>query len=344
VFSLLSGALLGLVPPQPSLGKTRPDFDLGFLTSRDGEKCKALLVSFASVAPLLPRCGHEMLSFQRSVAPAGEQRERLEDDFWPQCPRQLCPVAVRADGTKDDVPQALHADFANAFVGGGVLMGLTASEEVTFTVCPELLVSMLFCERMLDYEAIVIAGAQRWARHTGYGSSFACGGMADGACEAAALDGLMRRPMHMVAMDALEACGDGSAQFEQAAMRRELLKALVAFRGDEAEAEGGGRLRPVATGNWGCGTFGGDPQLKFLLQWMACSVAGREMVYFTHGDSRIQPQVDAVVEVLSGRTVGEVWRLLGPRALRGGECLPFSFGRLLAEAQQQKPRGQCAIC
>ena len=27
----------------------------------------------------------------------------------------------------------------------------------------------------------------------------------------------------------------------------------------------------VATGNWGCGAFGGDPELKAIIQWLAAS-------------------------------------------------------------------------
>lgn len=27
----------------------------------------------------------------------------------------------------------------------------------------------------------------------------------------------------------------------------------------------------VATGNWGCGVFGGDPEVKIMLQWLAIS-------------------------------------------------------------------------
>lgn len=27
----------------------------------------------------------------------------------------------------------------------------------------------------------------------------------------------------------------------------------------------------IATGNWGCGIFGGDPQIKCMIQWMAAS-------------------------------------------------------------------------
>lgn len=27
----------------------------------------------------------------------------------------------------------------------------------------------------------------------------------------------------------------------------------------------------VVTGNWGCGAFGGDPELKAIVQWLAAS-------------------------------------------------------------------------
>lgn len=27
----------------------------------------------------------------------------------------------------------------------------------------------------------------------------------------------------------------------------------------------------IVTGNWGCGAFGGDPQLKTMIQWLAAS-------------------------------------------------------------------------
>ena len=35
----------------------------------------------------------------------------------------------------------------------------------------------------------------------------------------------------------------------------------------------------VATGNWGCGAFKGNPKLKFIIQWIACSLAGKQMIY-----------------------------------------------------------------
>jgi hypothetical protein len=48
-------------------------------------------------------------------------------------------------------------------------------------------------------------------------------------------------------------------------------------------------LRPVATGNWGCGAFKGDPQLKSMLQWAATSAAGRpQMIYCTYTNAAVK--------------------------------------------------------
>lgn len=52
-----------------------------------------------------------------------------------------------------------------------------------------------------------------------------------------------------------------------------------------------GNLPAIATGNWGCGAFRGNPKLKVLLQLMAAAVAGRSMVYFTFGDTNLRDSV-----------------------------------------------------
>ena len=42
--------------------------------------------------------------------------------------------------------------------------------------------------------------------------------------------------------------------------------------------------KSIATGNWGCGIFGGDHELKFFQQWIAASFAGVERLdYFSFG-------------------------------------------------------------
>jgi len=46
--------------------------------------------------------------------------------------------------------------------------------------------------------------------------------------------------------------------------------------------------KPIATGNWGCGAFGGDPQLKSLLQWIAATESGcPKMIYYSFNNRRL---------------------------------------------------------
>ncbi len=54
----------------------------------------------------------------------------------------------------------------------------------------------------------------------------------------------------------------------------------------------------VATGNWGCGAFGGDPHLKSLLQLMAAAANGREVAYFAGGDVELAQDVAEVFRLI----------------------------------------------
>ena len=48
--------------------------------------------------------------------------------------------------------------------------------------------------------------------------------------------------------------------------------------------------KTIATGNWGCGVFGGNHELKFIQQWIAASFAGVERLdYYTFGDKQTKP-------------------------------------------------------
>lgn len=59
----------------------------------------------------------------------------------------------------------------------------------------------------------------------------------------------------------------------------------------------------VATGNWGCGAFGGDPQLKSLIQLMAASQNGRDILYFTFGDEKLRDEIYDIFLLLKNRNV-----------------------------------------
>ncbi|GAA0164361.1 glycosidase [Lithospermum erythrorhizon] len=67
----------------------------------------------------------------------------------------------------------------------------------------------------------------------------------------------------------------------------------------------------IATGNWGCGAFGGDPEIKTMIQWLAASQALRPFVLcYTFGLESLD-NLDEVVNVIASRkyTVGDLWNM-----------------------------------
>jgi len=56
-----------------------------------------------------------------------------------------------------------QVDFANRFVGGGVLGWGCVQEEIRFVICPELIAARLFTEAMDDNEALTITGESQFS-------------------------------------------------------------------------------------------------------------------------------------------------------------------------------------
>ncbi len=90
-------------------------------------------------------------------------------------------------------------------------------------------------------------------------------------------------------------------------MKRELNKAYCGFYSDNKNIS-----IPVATGNWGCGAFRGFSRLKCLIQFMACVVNKRNLVYYTFNDYTLQLDMEEMFDFLSDNniTVGELWKCL----------------------------------
>ncbi|XP_010277848.1 PREDICTED: poly(ADP-ribose) glycohydrolase 1-like isoform X3 [Nelumbo nucifera] len=68
----------------------------------------------------------------------------------------------------------------------------------------------------------------------------------------------------------------------------------------------------VVTGNWGCGAFGGDPELKTIVQWLAASQALRPFIsHCTFGEEALRTLDQVSQWILSHEwTVGDLWNLL----------------------------------
>lgn len=62
---------------------------------------------------------------------------------------------------------------------------------------------------------------------------------------------------------------------------REVVKAYAAFNASEKVLPiERSTKRGVITGNWGCGDFGGDKELKFFIQLISVSWAKRTPLYY----------------------------------------------------------------
>lgn len=193
-------------------------------------------------------------------------------------------------------------------------------EEIRFVINPECIVSRLFTEVLRDQEAVLIHGAERFSAYSGYSGSFRFAG---DFVDQTALDSGGRRQTMIVAMDATKYDrGSESRQFGARQCKREANKALVAFQAcdspevdasDVDEEFGPLQVRPVATGRWGCGVFGGDMLHKALLQAVAATVARRPGMWFhTVGNDQDSATLGALFEAIAEREldVGDVWALL----------------------------------
>ncbi len=292
----------------PNLGMLHPDVDFARLLAGElpsqHARLRCVLAYFDRIADGAPR---GRLVVERAVTPP---RAAME---WAMDPSPLTDLTVDARGTIEDARGHLQVDFANEFLGGGVLRKGCVQEEIRFAVAPEHMAAMILSPRMRADEAIVMRGAERFAAATGYASSFAYAGpfhdpvarLADGSAD-----------VDFVAIDAVDyRRADAAAQYGDGAMLRELNKARAGFVRDA-------RNLPVATGNWGCGAFRGDPALKAVLQWIAASAEGRAVRYCTFGDARVG-ELARFADRARTRfaTAGDLWMKLRAAVGDGGDGL-----------------------
>ncbi|XP_070156004.1 poly(ADP-ribose) glycohydrolase isoform X2 [Polyergus mexicanus] len=220
-----------------------------------------------------------------------ERRYILRENFpkWNIQNQKLPPLHITSKGTiENEGAGLLQVDFANKYVGGGVLGLGCVQEEIRFVICPELMVTMLVTEELDDTEALIVSGIERYSKYEGYSNTFKWKG---DFVDETPRDDSCRRMTSIVAIDALYFRQQPSLQFKIDNITRELNKAYVGFVGSDIYKN---NLSAIATGNWGCGAFRGNPKLKVLIQLMAAAVAGRSMVYFTFGDTLLRDDVAAM--------------------------------------------------
>ncbi|KAL9978494.1 hypothetical protein ACROYT_G016017 [Oculina patagonica] len=260
------------------------------------EKLQAIFHYFRRITKEMPT---GTVTFQRQMVKSSIMPE------WEKCTALFGKLHVSTKGTiEDNGAGFLQVDFANKYIGGGVIGEGCVQEEIRFLICPELILSRLFCERLDSNECLIITGAERYSDYVGYAHTFRWAG---DHVDRTTRDSWGRRHAKIVAIDAhVFRCY--TDQFQAGLLKRELDKAYCGFYSPVEQKY----LPAIATGNWGCGAFGGDSRVKGLIQMMASSACSRDLVYFTFGDAELAEDLLNIHSFITERrlTVGDVWKMM----------------------------------
>jgi len=196
----------------------------------------------------------------------------------------------------------LQTDFANEYIGGGVMQRGCVQEEIMFLVKPECLVSLVLFAVMQPNEAIVISGTRTYSEYKGYGFSFRWTKPFNGKLPSLTKEGQYKTSF--VAIDAIY----GGTQGEAFLIQREMHKAYVGFSADEKEV--GFKTDTVSTGKWGCGAFRGTPVIKLIVQWIAATLAGRSVQFYPWDNNDNDKLLERLAKRCENLTVSELYHLL----------------------------------
>lgn len=199
------------------------------------------------------------------------------------CQINFCPLGSLTEGNA-----TYCVDFANKFIGGGVLKGGAVQEEILFGLDPEAIVALLFMEEMDDNDGIGIFNTIQYSKNKGYGKTFEFfGSNIDGSSN---MYNVKRH--RIIAIDAarddkrLNQLTNFEQHIYQSIICRDIYKALAGFNLINQDY---GFEKSIATGNWGCGVFNGIHELKFVEQWIAASFTGvQRLDYYTFNKIEMQ--------------------------------------------------------
>ncbi|BFU24165.1 poly(ADP-ribose) glycohydrolase, putative [Entamoeba histolytica HM-1:IMSS-B] len=148
----------------------------------------------------------------------------------------------------------VHVDFANKYLQIHKIVPSITQEELLFSVRPECLISLILFEVLLDNEAVLIKNTLHISLSEGYQQTFKWIGF----CK----NQILKQPNIILAIDSvINSC------FGKENIDRDLNKCMIGF-----QCAG----NKIATGQWGCGSFGNDQLLKMAQQYMVLSTLGLE--------------------------------------------------------------------
>ncbi|CAD8197421.1 unnamed protein product [Paramecium octaurelia] len=309
IYSFLSLAFFGLLKVQHE--SFPPHCNLYFILKEQPEKAKCYLHYFITANKNLE---DELITLERIEFDANyhiqqffqnnQGNQILDIKLWSNCDKSLQKFEF-VDTFLEEQQNAVIVDFANKYVGGGVLHTGCVQEEILFTIMPENIIAVLFSKVLSKTEVIIIKNTIRYCDYLGYGYSFHF---------------VQREPSNLnqniLVLDALYYGDYSTLQFESKSILREINKAFIGFSLSQSAKEED-FLLPISTGKWGCGAFRGNCELKTLIQLIAFSASRkridqqRRMIFSTFEDEQLQfykRDIDLIIDKY--KSVGKLFQQL----------------------------------
>ncbi len=302
--SILAHCFLCSMPIQKGLKTMKfhnfyPWYSGGF-TQLFASKILFMLNYFATVKAIEdPKQINAVIKYTRIVLPQ-QDYDKLTIEHWLGSKKRLTKMEIREKGSIEDCHNSLLVDFANKYLGGGVMEHGAVQEEILFLIMPELLITRFLCDRLADNEALLVENLGLFSEYEGYSGELHFSSPYLGR------EGKFGRSV--VAIDALpfSSSRDQLMQFHKKPVLRELNKAYIGFNVGEWQESPADRKKSIATGRWGCGAFRGNAQLKMVIQWLAASEAGKSVIFHCYEDPTLV-RAGNVVKKYEGKTVGELF-------------------------------------
>ncbi|CAK88747.1 unnamed protein product (macronuclear) [Paramecium tetraurelia] len=309
IYQFLSLSFFGLLKIQHDSFPT--PCNLHYILQEQPEKAKCYLHYFITANNDLE---HELVTLERidfnvnyhihQFFPNNQGIQILDIKLWSNCDKNLQKIDF-VDTFLEEQQNALIVDFANKYVGGGVLHTGCVQEEILFTIMPENIIAVIFSKVLSNTEVIIIKNTIRYCDYLGYGLSFHF---------------LQRKPSNLnqniLVLDALYYGNYPTLQFQSKFILRDINKAFIGFSLSQSAKEED-FLLPISTGKWGCGAFRGNCELKTLIQLIAFSASRkridqkRRMIFSTFEDEQLQfykRDIDLIIDKF--KSVGKLFEQL----------------------------------
>ncbi|GBB98321.1 hypothetical protein RclHR1_00320016 [Rhizophagus clarus] len=203
----------------------------------------------------------------------------------------------------------IEIDSSNKLIGFGKS---GTSEEILFGCSPELCVITLFCNSMSNKETILIKNAKKVIQHSGYGPF-----KVKYEYEIENWWKLSnQKERYIIAMDATEFDHIDSLknslmlQLQNDSLIRELNKAYCCFSWNQNFKN----IKDIGIGLWGCGTFGGDKDVKFVIQWISASQVNNNnmtnLIIYAFNDIDYEQRIIKFIEKYKNCLIKDLWKIL----------------------------------